>query len=377
MINLYSLVLLAYITLRLIVPLPIGIAAKTGAAVFVLLVSLKHFFFQHFFGGLASPDLPRYAIIIAGWLYVTLTFLFVLLVFRDILFCLLWIGNRAGLSISLPVMGLSASLAIVALSFACSTYALYEAVRHPDLITTEVVLKRLPKALDGLTIVQITDLHASGFLPGEKVRRIVETVNGLHPDLILLTGDIVDGTTAKREKDVAPLKDLRAKYGVFGSVGNHEYYSGFDAWQEKFAELGIRMLNNRHVTLSINGAPLVLAGITDPVAAQFGKAVPNVSEAFQDAPDTAVRVLMAHRPQDAEVHANAGADLQLSGHTHGGQIIGLNQIAARFNQGFLAGRYDIGSMKLYVSTGISLWNGFPARFGVPSEMTVVILRAEQ
>jgi predicted MPP superfamily phosphohydrolase len=262
------------------------------------------------------------------------------------------------------------------LAFACSTYSLYEAIRHPDIKKMDVTLKRLPKPLDGLTIVQITDLHVNAFNPGHKVQEIVETVNTLKPDLVLLTGDMVDGNTAKRETDIAPLKNLQAKYGVFGSVGNHEYYSGYDAWQEKFPRLGIRMLNNSHTVLSVSGTPLVLAGITDPVAAQFRKPVPNVAKALEGAPADAVRILMAHRPQDADVHATAGIDLQLSGHTHGGQIMGLNRIVARFNDNLLMGWYDIGNMKLYISTGVSLWNGFPARFGVPSEISVITLRAE-
>lgn len=376
MINLYSFVLFAYIALRLITPLPIGMTGKICGALLVLLISLKHYFFQNFFGGLASPDLPRIVIILSGWLYVTLTFLFVLLVIRDATGCLLWIAGKAGLSVSLPLTGLPFSLGIILLAVLCSTYGLYEAIRHPDIKKMEITLARLPKTLDGLTIVQITDLHVNAFNPAHKVEEIVETINGLTPDLILLTGDIVDGVTVKREKDIAPLKNLKAKYGVFGSAGNHEYYSGYDAWQKKLPELGIHMLNNSHAILSINQTPLVLAGITDPVAAQFRKPVPNVAEALEGAPPDAVRILMAHRPQDADVHARAGIDLQLSGHTHGGQIMGLNRIVARFNENLLMGWYDIGSMKLYISTGVSLWNGFPARFGVPSELSVITLRAK-
>lgn len=376
MINLYSFVLFAYIALRLIVPLPIGIPGKICAAIVVLLISLKHYFFQNFFGGLASPDLPRIAIIISGWLYVTLTFLFVLLVIRDVTGCLLWIANRAGLSFAFSLTGLSVSAAIILLAFVCSTYGVYEAIRHPDIKKMDVTLKRLPKSLDGLTIVQITDLHVNAFNPEHKVQEIVDSVNALEPDLILLTGDIVDGTTSKREKDISPLKNLKAKYGVFGSAGNHEYYSGYDAWQEKLPEMGIHMLNNSHVVLSIYETPLVLAGITDPVAAQFRRPVPNVAAALEGSLPEAVRILMAHRPQDAEIHATAGIDLQLSGHTHGGQIMGLNRIVAHFNENRLMGWYDVGNMKLYISTGVSLWNGFPARFGVPAEIPVITLRAK-
>jgi len=376
MINLYSLILFAYVALRLIAPLPVSMPGKICTAILVLLISLKHFFIMHFFGGLTSPDLPRIAIIISGWLFVTLTFLFTLLVIRDLAGSLLWIAGKAGIGTHRPVTGLPLSLAIVVLAFSCSTYSLYGAIRNPDIKKMDVTLKRLPKSLDGLTIVQITDLHVNAFNPGHKVQEIVESVNALNPDLILFTGDMVDGSTIKRDADVLPLKNLRAKYGVFGSAGNHEYYSGYDAWQEKFSQLGIRMLNNSHTVLSVNGTTLVLAGITDPVAAQFHRPVPNVAEALKNAPVDAIRILMAHRPKDATIHATAGIDLQLSGHTHGGQIMGLNLIVARFNENLLMGWHDIGNMKLYISTGANLWNGFPARFGVPGEIPVITLRAE-
>lgn len=377
MIHFYSLILFAYISLRLIAPLPISLAGKISVTAIILLISLKHFFFQHFFGGLASPDLPRFIILITGWLYVTLVFIFFFVLLRDALIFILWLISLGGHVIAQPLTGISITIGITASAFLCSTFGLYEAVRLPDIKKTEVILPRLPKKLDGLSIVQMTDLHANAFNPENKIRTIVQTINQLEPDIILLTGDIVDGTPTKRGADVAPLKELKARYGIFGSAGNHEYYSGFDAWQKKFSELEINMLYNSHNTLLIHGEQLVIAGITDPIAAQFEKSVPNVSAALDGAPEDVVRILMAHRPQDAQVHANAGVDLQLSGHTHGGQIIGLNQIVSRFNENLLMGWYDIGKMKLFVSTGISLWNGFPIRFGVPSEIPLIILRSGQ
>ena len=373
MITLFSLIFFAWISLRLIMPLPVGIAIRLGLAALILLVSLKHFFFQHFFGGLASPELPRFIIILAGWLYATLLFIFVLTVIRDIAGYLLRFAGQTG-SLRPALTAWPVTLGIVALSLACSTFSLYEAVRLPDVKKKEVRLKNLPAELDGLTIVQITDLHANAFNPENQVRAIVDAINSLAPDLILLTGDIVDGTTENRKKDIAPLKNLKARYGIFGVVGNHEYYSNYDAWQAGLAELGIRMLNNSHVVLSIHNAPLLIAGVTDLAAASFGKPLPDINKALENAPENAVRILMAHRPRNAAVNAEAGIDLQLSGHTHGGQIIGFNQIVKYFNENWLSGWYDIGDMKLYVSPGVSLWNGFPVRFGVPSEIPAFILR---
>ncbi len=376
MITLYSLILCGYIVFRLIFSLPISIVAKTCAAVLILLISLKHYFFLNFFGGLSSPDLPRFIIIVAGWLYVTLTFIFVFLVIRDITGCFFWILRHIGFSINFPISSWHISLGIIVLSLGCSTYGLYEAIRLPRIKKMEVVLKHLPKELDGLILVQLTDIHVNAFHPEHKIKELVETVNRLEPDLILLTGDMVDGAVTKRKKDIAPLKELKAKYGVFGSVGNHEYYSGHDAWQTKFSELGIHMLNNSHIILKINNTPLILAGITDPFSAQFRTPTPHIPEASNNAPRNTARILMAHRPQNAKTHAEHGVDLQLSGHTHGGQIIGLNLIVSRFNENLLVGWYDIGNLKLYISPGVSLWNGFPVRFGVPSEISVFTLRTE-
>lgn len=376
MITLYSLVIFVYIAARLIIPLPVSVIIKTGTAILVLLISLKHYFFLHFFGGLSSPELPRFIIIATGWLYVTLTFIFVLLVIRDIAGLILFCARYFGVFINHSIMTWQVSLGIVLLSFFCSTFGLYEAIRLPDIKKIDIPLTRLPKKLDGLTIVQLADIHVNAFNPEHKVKELVDTVNKLKPDLILLVGDMVDGSVEKRKHDIAPLKELKAKYGVFGAAGNHEYYSGYDAWQRRFADLGIHMLNNAHAVLSINDSSIVIAGITDPVADRFKKPMPNIQQALLGSPENAPKILLAHRPENANIHAENGVDLQLSGHTHGGQILGLNQIVARFNQNLLVGLYDIGNMKLYISPGISLWNGFPVRFGVPSEIPLITLRSQ-
>ena len=367
--------LFAYVSLRLIVPLPIGMAAKTGASLFVLLVSLKHYFFRHFFGGLASPELPRLVIIITGWIYVTLVLVFVFLVARDVLFILLFAARKAGFLTGLHVTYVQTALGILFLSFILSTWGLYEAVRLASVKKTEAVFKNLPQELDGLSIVQLTDTHASTFHPEPNIRNMVEATNQLNPDIIVLTGDIVDGSPVRRAKDVAPLADLRARYGVFGAAGNHEYFSGFDDWRNKFDELGIPMLYNRHTVLTIKDQRLVIAGITDPVAQRFGKEPPDILQALEGAPEGVFRILLAHRPAGAKIHAAAGIDLQLSGHTHGGQIFGLNLIVAHFNENFLKGWYDVDGMKLHISTGVTLWNGFPVRLGAPSEISYIVLRS--
>jgi predicted MPP superfamily phosphohydrolase len=135
------------------------------------------------------------------------------------------------------------------------------------------------------------------------------------------------------------------------------------------------MLLNSHVVLEIRGQKLVVAGVTDMVAERFSLPGPDLAQALAGAPKDAARILLDHRPGNAPANAGAGVDLQLSGHTHGGQIVGINQLVARFNQGFLYGWYQVGAMRLYVSSGAGLWNGFPVRLGVPAEIARVVLRS--
>jgi predicted MPP superfamily phosphohydrolase len=248
-------------------------------------------------------------------------------------------------------------------------------VRVPGVRTTEVTLDRLPPELDGLTVVQITDLHATALLNAPRVAEIVAEANAHHPDIIVCTGDLVDGATDNRAADVAPLGNLRAACGVYACEGNHEYYSGHEAWMNAFERLGLPLLRNAHAVLTIRGKKLVLAGLNDFAASRFGLEGPDLDKALAGAPQDAPVILLAHQPRCARFNAERGVDLQLSGHTHGGQVIGFDRIVASRNEGFLRGLYGVGGMKLYVSSGAGLWTGFPVRIGVPSEITRLVLRS--
>ena len=186
--------------------------------------------------------------------------------------------------------------------------------------------------------------------------------------------DLVDGLPAARAESAAELRRLRARHGVLACAGNHEYYSGFKAWTEIFSDLGITMLLNGHQVLGIRGRELVLAGVTDPVAARFGLPEPDLATALAGAPDRTARILLDHRPGNAPRNARQDVDLQLSGHTHGGHAPGLNALVALFNHGYVRGWYRVEGMPLYVSSGAGLWNGFPLRVDVPSEIALITLR---
>ena len=376
MIHLLAGCIFLYVLIRLVLPLPVGGKFKLAAGVLLLLVSQQHVFVRHAFGNLASPELPVPLLLVSGWTFISLLFLFVLLLARDILLLSrrLILGVRQGAD---PPFSRGRRHAVLAAAAAIpAAYGIRQGIIAPDVHTVETRLARLPKELDGLTLVQISDLHVSPLLQEQRVRAVVDAVNALEPDVILFTGDTVDGLPGRRAGSVAPLKDLRARYGVFGCAGNHEYYGNYAAWMRTFPSLGLTMLLNRHVVLKIRGRELVLAGVTDIVAGRFSLPGPDIAQALAGAPADAVRILLDHRPGNAAENAGAGVDLQLSGHTHGGQIVGMNQLVARFNQGSLYGWYQVGAMRMYVSSGAGLWNGFPVRLGVPAEIARIVLHGE-
>jgi predicted MPP superfamily phosphohydrolase len=200
-------------------------------------------------------------------------------------------------------------------------------------------------------------------------------VNRLEPDLVAITGDLVDGSVPELRSHVAPLARLSSKHGSFFVTGNHEYYSGVLPWLVELKRLGIKVLHNEHVVIERGGAQLVLAGVPDYNAGHFDESHrSDPQQALAGAPQNAgARVLLAHQPRSAPAAAEAGFDLQLSGHTHGGQFLPWN-FFVRFQQPFTAGLHRLGRMWVYVSRGTGYW-GPPKRFGAPSEITELVLVA--
>lgn len=229
----------------------------------------------------------------------------------------------------------------------------------------------LPAALHGFTVAQITDVHVGPTVKRAYVQRIVDAVNALQPDAVAITGDLVDGRVADLRDDVAPLAGLRSRHGSFFVTGNHEYYSGAEEWVAALRGLGLQVLLNQHVVLQHGGARVVMAGVADWSAGHF---VPghrsDAQAAMAGAPaDAGLRLLLAHQPRSAAGAAEAGFDVQLSGHTHGGQIWPWG-FFVRFQQPFTAGLDRLGRLQVYTSRGTGYW-GPPLRLGAPSEITCV------
>ena len=269
-----------------------------------------------------------------------------------------------------PISARFAALVGLAGAFLTALYGLVHASRGPRVRRVNVPLAKLPAAADGYTIVQLTDVHVGPTLGREFVASVVKQVAALAPDLIVLTGDLVDGRVRDLASHVEPLRELHARDGVFAVTGNHEYYWNADAWIAHFGSLGIRFLRNERVTIA---SVLELAGVDDSSAASMavghGEDVPRAVAGRDPALPV---VLLAHHPRTIARAVAAGCDLQLSGHTHGGQLLPLGWLARLFEPR-VAGLARFGATWLYVSEGTGFW-GPPLRVGTTSEITLITLR---
>lgn len=304
--------------------------------------------------------------------------LFVLTLLRDVVLLgiaiVVWIWPEAS-----PGVGFDSgsALAVVAAAALVTLIGAWNARRTAAVVAVDVPIAGLPEALHGFTIVQISDIHVGPTIRAGYVRAIVEAVNRIEADMVAVTGDLVDGSVADLRPHVAPLAQLVSRHGTFFVTGNHEYYSGAHAWIAELRRLHMQVLLNEHVVLRHADATLVVAGVTDPSGHHFDPAHRSSAKAALDgAPgDAALRVLLAHQPRSAAAAAEAGFQLQLSGHTHGGQFWPWN-LFVRFQQPFTAGLYRLQDLWVYVSRGTGYW-GPPKRFGAPSEITKLrLVRAD-
>jgi hypothetical protein len=241
-----------------------------------------------------------------------------------------------------------------------------------EVVEVDVEIPGLPPELEGFRIVQLTDIHIGPTLRGDDLRAMVERANALHADIMAVTGDLIDGFVEDLREHVAPLGELRGRHGTYFVTGNHEYYWGVRPWCEEVARLGLTVLNNEHRVIEVGTARLLLAGVTDH---QGGDHDPehesDPAAACAGAPDHDVSVLLAHQPRSIYAAAEAGYDLQISGHTHGGQYFPMN-LLVHLVQPYVAGLHLHGGTQIYVSRGTGYW-GPPMRLGAPQEITLLSL----
>jgi len=246
--------------------------------------------------------------------------------------------------------------------------------RKPGTRRVEVTLDSLPKALDGFTIAQLSDVHIGETLGKDFAQMLVEQVNRLEADVVAITGDLVDGGVHKLSPEVAPFAELKGKHGVYFVTGNHEYYSGASEWEAELERLGLTVLHNEHRVLESGGEKLVLAGVTDLEGANFSSVHrPDAAAAFSGAPRGPPRILLAHQPRFAKRAQGLDVSLMLSGHTHGGQMFPF-MFLVRLQQPVIAGLKLLHGVLTYTSNGTGYW-GPPFRLGPRGEVTQVVLRS--
>lgn len=265
--------------------------------------------------------------------------------------------------------------AAAALGVGTSAVAAANVAGATPVARVKVVLDKLAPRRSGYRIVQISDVHVGPTLGRAFVERVVATINQLSPDLVAITGDLVDGAVHDLAEHVAPLGDLRARDGVFFVTGNHEYYSGADSWIRHLETLGIRVLRNERVAVGGEDG-FDLAGIDD--ASSRGLLPghgPDLEKAMAGRDPTRAVVLLAHQPRGVQRADELGVDLQLSGHTHGGQLFPWN-LLVKLQQPFVAGLHRLTNAQIYVSRGTGYW-GPPMRLAAPSEITEIELIASR
>jgi len=364
----FGLIYLLLVT-RFIWPLELPLLIKIVAAVLALVALQFHRWSKLSSGSVFSPEFPRPLVALFNWAFGAIVLLVLLQLLLDVglLFGMLIHGGivSAPDGVRYPLAALAAVVAAI---------GVHQAMRIPPLKDIEIGIPDLPVQFDGYTILQLTDLHISRLFPASWARAVVDRSNKLGVDLIAITGDLIDGSLDARRADIEPLRDLKAPDGVYVISGNHEYIFGYSTWMAHFAALGLLSLENRHIVLDRDDGKLVLAGITDRASRRTGSPARDLAAILEGAPKGVPVILLDHQPSDARYAAARGVALQLSGHTHGGLILGIDRLAARANAGYVSGRYDVDGMTLYVNNGTALWPGFALRLGRPSELTRITLR---
>lgn len=364
-----------YVIARVVMPLQCRPMLRWLLALAIFLAAEKILLIRLLVGRTAAQiDLPPFLVFGTGFAQGFVVIAALLVLGRDVLLLGRWLWQRRSASQARPLPLWLRPAPLLLLALLCTGWGGWQATKVPEVRAIVLPIPALPAALQGLRIVQLSDLHIGVGFGRAWLEQVVARSNALKPDVIVITGDIVDGPLSQLQQSLASLGQLRARYGVFLVMGNHEYYSGFDEWLQEFRRLGITVLINEHRIVDIHGTPLLVAGITDPVASAHNSPPPDPAQALSGRPAGVFSLLLSHQPRTAADSAAAGAQLQLSGHTHGGLLLPLQSLIALFNEGFVAGPYTLGTMQLYVHPGSALWAGLPIRLGVPSEITEVTLR---
>lgn len=356
----------------------VAITTLLGIAPALLIVAMRHEFMNF--------ALVSHLQVISGGLFAAIGMGVVLAIVRDVLWLVL--RATAGPTRAAHILRPRWTVLGMALAVGLNAYGLTQGIKLPQVNEHEVTLPRLPAQLDGLRIAVLADIHATPVNNAAYVQALVERTNAARPDMVVLPGDLIDGDAPTQAGNIAPLAGLHAPFGVWSAPGNHEYYSGYDAWARVFNRLNLNYLANEARVLDVRGHKLAISGVGDPAYGRLSEqnsdpstpegVPPDVQTVAQQARagGAQVHILLGHQPKMARSYAPHGIDLQIAGHTHGGHIKGMDRwIVAPANDGFVSGLYDVGPMRLFVSNGAGLWPGFAVRLGVPSSIDILVLRS--
>jgi len=319
------------------------------------------------FLGDSYPYISNAIYILFGFVFI----LFILLVFRDFVWFLGWHLSRIWtdsdcLNPRNSIYIGKANLIVVCISVVATVWAVWEGTKIPHIKTITIENPHIDKEY---RFVMLSDLHITRSIPQARISKIVAKTNKLKPDAVFLVGDIIDDRTKYIGSQLEELKELKAPLGIYAVSGNHELYNGLNLWQRNFKRLGIKVLINDGIRLK--DSKVFVAGIPDLNTAFSPYFRINFAQAFQKSRNNDYKILLSHYPNLSE-YPNRKYNLQLSGHTHGGQIFPFHYLSWQANK-YLAGLYDVESYKLYVSRGAGYW-GPPMRLFAPSEITEIILK---
>ena len=365
-----------YLAIRLAIPLSGGLPYQLGIALTVgALYGL---------GPLALPHAARgsrrgYSRAIVGAFYFWLIVVLMTCAFFGVRDVIWWVLHLFGSAV-LPAGDAArahwlnlTNLMLVCLVLSLALRGYYNARKTPGLRHVKLPIRGLDARLVGLRIIHLTDLHLGPYTDGKWLARVVKRCNEQQPDLVAITGDIVDGPASTYADEAAPFAEFEAPLGVWFSPGNHDYYVRSTEWPSVFEGHGMKKVYNHHENVVHNGAIVAVGGITDPAArALLPEESPDLEAATPDMASIDFAMLLSHRPLYARDASEVGFNLQLSGHTHGGQIFPFGLVAHRDQGGLLAGDYQIGDLTLYVSRGCGFW-GPAIRLLAPSEIAVLEL----
>jgi uncharacterized protein len=370
-VNVLSISIHAYVGSRILAVLPhASLAAKfvwpVLSALFFVIIATP------FVARAAAPSIWTKAVVVVGFSWMGLVFLLLVAGFAGDLSAILL--RLAGWTLRQDLSTVSRWIRVVFLVSAplAAVHGIFQALRPPEIREIEIPVAGLAREWDGVRIAHVTDTHIGPILGRTWTEDLVRRVDSAKPDIVVHTGDLVDGSVGALREAVEPLARLKGREGTFFVTGNHEGYSGIGPWCDQMRAWGWDVLNNEHRILSRQGARLAIAGITDAHERLPTGTPPDIAQALLGVPSDVPVILLAHQPVQALRAQGKGVSLQLSGHTHGGQIWPFN-LLVRLQQPMVAGYARVGDVPVFTSRGAGFW-GPPMRIGASAEVPILVLR---